>query len=89
LPGEKLLRYRDRRALTTRRYDDLWKRLGDQLPWVAARGISSHWLRHATLTWVERHFGYGVARAYVGHTDSVGAATTTYIKADLQAVALP
>lgn len=40
------------------------------------------------MTWVERHFGYGVARAYAGHTDSVGAATTTYIKADIQAVAL-
>lgn len=44
-------------------------------------------LRHTTLTWVERHFGSGVARAYAGHTDSVGPATATYIKADLQAVA--
>jgi hypothetical protein len=24
--------------------------------------------------------GYGIARAYAGHTDSVGLATTTYIK---------
>jgi len=39
------------------------------------------------LTWVERHYGYGIARAYAGHTDSTGAATTTYIEADLQAVA--
>lgn len=31
--------------------------------------------------------GTGIARAYAGHTDSTGAATTTYIKADLQAVA--
>jgi hypothetical protein len=23
-------------------------------PWVAARGISTHWLRHTTLPWVER-----------------------------------
>ncbi|MGH3974403.1 MAG: hypothetical protein ACRDS9_13900 [Pseudonocardiaceae bacterium] len=38
-------------------------------------------LRHTTLTWVERHYGYGVARAYAGHTDSTGPATT-YIKAD-------
>jgi hypothetical protein len=28
----------------------------------------------------------GIARAYAGHTDTTGA-TTTYIKADLQAVA--
>ncbi len=86
-PTDALLRYRDGRALTSRRYDHLWHRLGQQLPWVAAQGISTHWLRHTTLTWVERHFGYGVARAYAGHTDTTGAATTTYIKADLQAVA--
>ncbi|WP_219413448.1 tyrosine-type recombinase/integrase [Pseudonocardia nigra] len=87
LPTDALLRYREGRALTSRRYDHLWTRLGQQLPWVSAQGISTHWLRHTTLTWVERHYGYGIARAYAGHTDSTGAATTTYIKADLQAVA--
>jgi integrase len=87
LPTDTLLRFRHGGAITSRRYDHLWHRLGQQLPWVAAQGISTHWLRHTTLTWVERHFGYGIARAYAGHTDSAGAATTTYIKADLQAVA--
>jgi ApbE superfamily uncharacterized protein (UPF0280 family) len=38
-------------------------------------------------TWVERQFGYCIARAYAGHTDSTGAATATCIKADLHAVA--
>jgi hypothetical protein len=51
---------------------------------MAPEGISTHWLRHTTLTWVERHFSYGVARAYADHT---GPATTTYIKADLHEVA--
>ena len=87
LPTHRLLRYRDGRALTSRRYDHLWHRIGEQLPWAAVQGISTHWLRHTTLTWVERHFGYGIARAYAGHTDSQGPATTTYIKADLQNVA--
>lgn len=87
IPTDQLLRYRDGRPLTSRRYDHLWKRIGDRLPWVAAQGISTHWLRHTTLTWVERNFGYGIARAYAGHTDKTGPATTTYIKADLQAVA--
>lgn len=86
-PADELLRYRDGRPLTSRRYDHVWKRIGDRLPWVAAQGISTHWLRHTTLTWVERNFGYGIARAYAGHTDKTGPATTTYIKADLQAVA--
>jgi hypothetical protein len=36
---------------------------------------------------VERNYGYGIARAYAGHTGSTGAATTTYIMADLHAVA--
>jgi integrase len=65
----------------------MWKRIGQRLPWAAAQCVSTHWLRHTTLTWVERNFGYGIARAYAGHTDSTGPATTTYIKADLQAVA--
>jgi integrase len=87
LPADHLLRYRNGHPLTSRRYDQLWKRLGQRLPWVAAQCVSTHWLRHTTLTWVERNFGYGIARAYAGHTDSTGPATTTYIKADLQAVA--
>lgn len=59
-PGERLLRYRNGAPLTTRRYDHLWHRLGTHLPWVATQQISTHWLRHTTLTWVERHFGYAV-----------------------------
>jgi integrase len=87
LPTDQLFRYRDGRPITTRRYDNIWTRLRNRLPWVATQGISTHWLRHTTLTWVERHYGYGVARAYAGHTDTTGPATTTYIKASLQEVA--
>ncbi len=87
LPVDGLLRYRNGHRLSSRRYDQLWRRIGGRLPWVAAQGISTHWLRHTTLTWVERNFSYGIARAYAGHTDHTGPATTTYIKADLHAVA--
>jgi site-specific recombinase XerD len=83
-PTEQLLRYRDGRPITSRRYDHLWHRLGTHLPWIAAQNISTHWLRHTTLTWVERHYGYGIAAAYAGHApthhDHV---TTTYLHADL------
>jgi integrase len=85
-PQGQVLRYHDGRPLTGRRYDVLWVRIGRRLPWVAAQGITTHWLRHTTLTWVERHFGYATARAYAGHTDKTGPATTTYIKADLREV---
>jgi integrase/recombinase XerC len=85
---EQLLRYRNRQPITARRYDHLWSRLGKHLPWVATQQISTHWLRHTTLTWVERHFGYAVARAYAGHTGrSDAGSTTTYIRADLHEVA--
>jgi site-specific recombinase XerD len=57
-PGGQLLRYANGRPITSRRYDHLWTRLGRQLPWVRTQQISSHWIRHTTLTWVE---GRGVA----------------------------
>lgn len=85
----QLLRYADGQPITTRRYDHLWVRLGKHLPWVATQQVSTHWLRHTTLTWVERNFGYAVARAYAGHADSGGdtGTTTTYVRASLQEVA--
>jgi integrase len=84
----QLLRYRNGQPITARRYDYLWARLGKHLPWVAAQQVSTHWLRHTTLTWVERNFGYAVARAYAGHTGKNDAgSTTTYIQADLHEVA--
>jgi integrase/recombinase XerC len=85
----QLLRYADGRPVTSRRYDHLWVRIGRHLPWVATQGISSHWIRHTILTWVERNFGYAVARAYAGHTDSGGdtGATSTYVRASLTEVA--
>jgi integrase/recombinase XerC len=86
----QLLRYASGQPITTRRYDHLWTRIGTQLPWVATQQISTHWLRHTTLTWVERNFGYAVARAYAGHTDGAGGtgATSTYVRASLPEVAV-
>jgi hypothetical protein len=56
-PGEQLLRYRNGQPITSRRYDGLWARIGRVLPWVRTQQISMHWIRHTTLTWVERNFG--------------------------------
>lgn len=87
-PRSSLLRYRTGSPITSRRYDYLWQRVASHLPWVAAQQVSAHWLRHTTLTWVERNFGYGVARAYAGHNDrSDGATTSTYVRADIYEVA--
>jgi integrase/recombinase XerC len=87
-PGGQVLRYRNGRPITARRYDHLWQRIAQHLPWVAAQQISTHWLRHTTLTWVERHFGYAVARAFAGHNGrSDATATSTYVRADIHEVA--
>jgi integrase/recombinase XerC len=87
-PDGQLLRYSNGRPITSRRYDHLWVRLGKHLPWVATQQVSTHWLRRTTLTWVERNFGYAVARAYAGHTDNGNAGTTaTYVRAHLPEVA--
>jgi len=86
----RLLRYTDGRPVTYRRYDGLWVRIGRHLPWARTQQISTHWLRHTTLTWVERNFGFAVAHAYAGHTDGTGdtgSATSTYVRATLTEVA--
>jgi len=68
-PGGQLLRYRNGRSITSRRYDGLWTRIGRVLPCVRTQQISMHWIRHIVLTWVERQFGFAVAQAYAGHED--------------------
>lgn len=90
-PDGQLLRYRHGRGpITYRRYDHLWVRIGQALPWVAVQQISTHWLRHTTLTWVERNFGAAVARAYAGHAESGGGEVGTiavYTKATMYELA--
>ena len=84
----QLLRYANGRPITSRRYDHLWVRIGNHLPLVATQQISTHWLRHTTLTWVERNFGYAITRAYAGHTEGGNAGTTaTYVRATLPEIA--
>jgi site-specific recombinase XerD len=87
--GSRLLRYANGRPITRRRYDYLWQRLGEELPWVATQQVSMHWIRHTVLTWVERNFGFAVAQAYAGHEDQGRSARTlaTYIVAGLPEVA--
>lgn len=87
--GQRLLRYANGQPITSRRYDYLWRRLGHHLPWVATQQVSTHWIRHTVLTWVERNFGFAVAQAYAGHEDHGrgGRAMATYIRAGLPEVA--
>jgi integrase/recombinase XerC len=86
-PEGQLLRYRHGEPITKRRYDHLWDRIGRHVSWVRTQGVSTHWLRHTTLTWVERNFGYAIAHAYAGHHDASDSATATYVKAGLADIA--
>lgn len=85
----QLLRYRNGKPITKRRYDHLWDRLGRYLPWITTLNVSAHWIRHTTLTWVERNFGFAIAHAYAGHFDEADTknATMTYVKATVHDVA--
>ncbi|MFG1926863.1 tyrosine-type recombinase/integrase [Cryptosporangium sp. NPDC048952] len=85
----QLLRRMDGTPITRRRYNSLFARIGRHLPWAAAQGVSAHWLRHTTLTWVERVYGYAVAQAYAGHAEGTGGedTTLTYARAKLPEVA--
>lgn len=92
-PNARLLRYKDGTAITHRRWDGLFVRLGKHLPWVLRENVSSHWIRHTILQWVERNFSYAIARRYGGHDrrassdrSSVGS-TIVYVKATLEEVA--
>jgi integrase/recombinase XerC len=90
--GQRLLRYANGKPITKKRYEHLWRRLGQHLPWVQTLQVSMHWIRHTILTWVERNFGFAVAEAYAGHEDnrrgsrSMGA-MATYVRAGLPEVA--
>ncbi|WP_432854890.1 tyrosine-type recombinase/integrase [Amycolatopsis sp. CA-161197] len=87
-PNGRLLRYANGKPITCRRYDYIFGRVQKELTWAHALQVSAHWLRHTTLTWVERNFGMGVARAFAGHADTGSdLTTTTYVKADITEVA--
>jgi hypothetical protein len=87
---ERCFRRRFGREIPLAHY--LWNRLGKHLPWVKTQQVSTHWIRHTILTWVERRFGFAVAQAYAGHQDTARgrramSSTGTYVRAGLPEVA--
>ncbi|MBF6496542.1 site-specific integrase [Nocardia cyriacigeorgica] len=85
---QQLLRSRKGVPIAEGRYRGLFSRLARYLPEIAMMGISIHWMRHTTLTWVERNYSEAVARAYAGHTRRPGRnATAVYTSAGLQEIA--
>lgn len=90
MPTDSVFRYRvgskfSGCPMTSRRVDTIWKRLRNELPWVEERRVSSHVIRHTTLTFVDRFVSPTVARRYAGHGRRD--VTETYTQADGDEVA--
>ncbi|MFI2228701.1 tyrosine-type recombinase/integrase [Nocardia testacea] len=79
----QVLRTRNGKPITDRRYDNLHHRFHHHLAWAEAKGVTVHWLRHTTLTYVERHYGEAIARRYAAHKNPGLSATPIYTAASL------
>jgi integrase/recombinase XerC len=71
--------------VTRRRLDGVWARVRRELPWAEELGVSSHWMRHTTISWVEEATSYSVAAAFAGHTPT--STTATYLQRSITDVA--
>lgn len=78
---DSVFRYLDGHALSDRRFDVTFERVGRLLPWVRALGVTLHWIRYTTLTDVRLVAGERVAAAYAGHGDQAGGVTAIYTRA--------
>lgn len=69
LSDDRAFRYPNGRPLTRRRYNTLFGKVHDTVPWAGRLQVSSHWFRHTTLTDVSRATNGRIAAAYAGHTE--------------------
>ncbi len=77
--GDLVLHRKDGGHLNNKWFEGFARRI-QQLPWSAELGVSAHWLRHTTITDLERIAGVRVAAAYAGHSDGSFGVTGTYTK---------
>jgi len=84
-PDDAVLRTRDGRPISARRYDTVFGRARIALGWSERTPVSAHVLRHTAITAVGRLAGYPVAQAFAGH--SPPSVTGRYLHATLAEVA--
>ena len=84
-PDDAVLRTRDGRPISARRYDTVFGRARVALGWSERTPVSAHVLRHTAITAVGRLAGYPVAQAFAGH--SPPSVTGRYLHATLAQVA--
>ena len=79
-PGcTRVLHRRDGGHLNGKWFENFARRI-QELPWAGEVGVSAHWLRHTTLTDIERVAGVRVAAAYAGHAEGSLGVTGMYTK---------
>jgi integrase len=79
-PGcSRVLHRRDGGHVNDKWFEGFAQRI-QQLPWAGELGVTAHWLRHTTLTDIERIAGVRVAASYAGHADATFGVTGIYTK---------
>lgn len=78
---QRVFHYFNGHCLTDRRFDTIFTRVGEHLPWARSLGVSLHWIRYSTLTDIRMTSGERVAAAYAGHGDGAAGVTGLYTRA--------
>jgi len=78
---QRVFHYLNGHCLTDRRFDTIFSRVGEHLPWARSLGVSLHWIRYSTLTDIRMTSGERVAAAYAGHGDGAAGVTGIYTRA--------
>ena len=80
---DRLLHRADGGHLNSKWFEGFARRI-QRLTWAAELGVSAHWVRHTTLTDIERIAGMRIAAAYAGHSDRTFGVTGIYTKPSVE-----
>ncbi|MBF6168592.1 hypothetical protein IU486_28145 [Streptomyces gardneri] len=77
-----MLRKRNGRPISYRRYDGLWNRVRENLPWADELEVTTYSITETVRAQVCQLFGETVERAYVGQHHE-GTAVLTHLRGDV------
>ncbi|WP_181723086.1 site-specific integrase [Nocardia gipuzkoensis] len=78
----RVLRKRSGRPISYRRYDGLWNRVRENLPWARELEVTTYSITETVRAHVRQLFGETVERAYVGQHDE-DTAVLTHLRGDV------
>jgi integrase len=71
--------------VTRKRFNTLYDRIQETLPWADQHGVHGHDLRRTGSSWIERRFGRGVSQAWLRHADDVTGSYTRGTREEVRA----